>query len=162
MSESTNITIAVGKSKGKMLPLVQDYDDYVAEYNMEQSNSDFFTMILNKYNSNVYSFLKPNVAFQNSESLTKIAKAFDKDPNITAVVCDGFRKKDGINIAYYLDTNRLSNINLNVPIFFHKNIVNSITWGEDPYEKLIELFNACLSQEKLIIHIAEPLIVINE
>ena len=77
-------------------------------------------------------------------------------------MCDGFRKKDGVNIAYYLDTNRLSNINLNVPIFFHKNIVNSITWGEDPYEKLIELFNACLSQEKLIIHIAEPLIVINE
>ena len=42
MSELKNITIAVGKSQDKMLPLVQDYDDYIAEYNIETSDTDFF------------------------------------------------------------------------------------------------------------------------
>ena len=162
MSESKNITIGVGKSQANMLPLVQDYNDYVAEYNMEQSNSDFFTMLLNKYNSNIYSFFQPNIAFESNSSLTQIAKAFDKDHNIAAVICDGFYAKNGIRRPYYLDTNHLNNIDSNAPIFFHKNIINSIAWEQDAYQKLTELFNTCLSQQKLIIHIADPLIVINE
>ena len=45
MSESKNITIMVGSGSGKsnMMPLVQDYPDYIAKYNMENPNADFFT-----------------------------------------------------------------------------------------------------------------------
>ena len=48
MSESKNITIMVGSGSGKsnMMPLVQDYPDYIAKYNMENPNADFFIIIV--------------------------------------------------------------------------------------------------------------------
>ena len=167
MPESKNITIAVGGNHGKyegskMMPLIQDYPDYIAEYNIGDSDSDFFTTILNKSDSNIYAFFKSNVSFQESEGLIKIAKAFAKDLNVAAVVCDGYRTKNKTKHPYYLDTNHLTNLDVNIPIFFHKNIIKSTPFRENPYQKLIEVLNVCLSQQKLIIHIAEPLIVINE
>ena len=50
----------------------------------------------------------------------------------------------------------------NIPIFFHKNIVTSINFSQNPYAVLTETLNKCLSQNKLTIHIADPLIVIHE
>lgn len=163
MPEFKNIAIAVGTVKGsKMRPLIQDYEDYIAEYNVEDSNSEFFAKIVSTQPSNIYSFFKNNISFKEDDSIVRIADAFNKDPNVMAVICDGFHKKNNIKQAYYLDTNHLTDLDESVPIFFHKNIVTSISFRKDPYPVLIQTLNQCISQHKLIIHIADPLIVIHE
>lgn len=167
MPQSKNITIAVGDNHqtyedAKMMPLVQDYPDYVAVYNISSSDVSFFNETLKTRDSNIYAFFKSGISFATDNSLVKIAQAFEKDPAVTAAVCDGFFKKDTIKQHYYLNTNHLANINKNIPIFFHKNIAKNLVFKENPYEELIKIFNTCLSQQKLVIHIAEPLIVINE
>ena len=163
MSEFKNIAIAVGTVKGsKMRPLIQDYEDYIAEYNVEDSNSEFFAKIVSTQPSNIYSFFKNNISFKEDDSIVRIADAFNKDPNVMAVVCDGFRKNNNIKQPYYLDTNHLANLDESIPIFFHKNIVTSINFSQNPYAVLTETLNKCLSQNKLTIHIADPLIVIHE
>ena len=111
MSEFKNIAIAVGTVKGsKMRPLIQDYEDYIAEYNVEDSNSEFFAKIVSTQPSNIYSFFKNNISFKEDDSIVRIADAFNKDPNVMAVVCDGFRKKNNTKQHYYLDTNHLANL----------------------------------------------------
>jgi|TARA_R100000306_G_scaffold62302_2_gene68346 hypothetical protein len=164
MSESKNITIMVGSGseESNMMPLIQDYPDYMATYNMEDANADFFTTTLNKYDSNIYTFFKPGVSFAKDDAIVQIAKAFEKDPAVMAVVCDGFSKHNSIKHPYYLDTNRLTNINDSIPISFHKNIVKQLTFQEDVYKTLVDTLNSCISKQVLIIHIAEPLVVINE
>tara|TARA_B100000029_G_C17596174_1_gene964239 strand:- start:2103 stop:2591 length:489 start_codon:yes stop_codon:yes gene_type:complete len=162
MSELKNITIAVGTSEGKMLPLVQDYNDYVAEYNMESSNEEFFNSMLNKYDSNVYSFFSSKINFVNDNCISKIAQAFEKDDSVMAVVCDGFYKKSNVKYPYYLNTNTLVDISSDLPIFFHKTIAKQISFKENAFPTLVETFKSCITQNKLIIHIATPLIIVNE
>ena len=162
MSEFKNITFAVGKSQGKMLPLVQDYDDYIAEYNIETSDAAFFNTMLHKYDSNVYSFFPSNISFANDSSISKIANAFKKDDSIMAVVCDGFYKKDKVKYPYYLHTTTLGSISKELPIFFHKTIAKQINFKDNAFQTLVETFNSCIEQRKLIIHIATPLIIVNE
>jgi hypothetical protein len=162
MSELKNITIAVGKSQDKMLPLVQDYDDYIAEYNIETSDTAFFDTMLHKYDSNVYSFFPSNISFANDSSISKIANAFKKDDSIMAVVCDGFYKKDKVKYPYYLHTTTLGSISKELPIFFHKTIAKQINFKDNAFQTLVETFNSCIEQRKLIIHIATPLIIVNE
>ena len=162
MSELKNITIAVGKSQDKMLPLVQDYDDYIAEYNIETSDTAFFDTMLHKYDSNVYSFFPSNISFANDSSISKIANAFKKDDSIMAVVCDGFYKKGNVKHPYYLHTNTLGEISPELPLFFHKTIAKQINFKDNAFQTLVETFNSCIEQRKLIIHIATPLIIVNE
>tara|TARA_R110002020_G_scaffold383901_2_gene594543 strand:+ start:870 stop:1358 length:489 start_codon:yes stop_codon:yes gene_type:complete len=162
MSEFKNITIAVGKSQGKMLPLVQDYDDYIAEYNIETSDAAFFDTMLHKYDSNVYSFFPSNISFANDSSISKIANAFKKDDSIMAVVCDGFYKKGNVKHPYYLHTNTLGEISPELPLFFHKTIAKQINFKDNAFQTLVETFNSCIEQRKFILHIATPLIIVNE
>ena len=162
MSEFKNITIAVGKSQGKILPLVQDYDDYVAEYNIETSDEEFFTSMLNKYESNVYCFFPSNISFLNDSCISKIAKAFEKDDSIMSVVCDGFYKKSNVKHPYYLNTNSLVDIAGELPIFFHKTIAKQINFSNNAFQTLVETFKSCVAQKKLIVHIATPLIIVND
>jgi hypothetical protein len=167
MPQSKNITIAVGDNHqtyegAKMMPIVQDYPDYIAVYNISSSDVSFFNETLKTRDSNIYAFFKPGISFATDSSIGKIAQAFDKDPGVMAVVCDGFFKNNTIKHKYYLNTNQFADINKNIPMFFHKNIAKNLVFQENPYEELIKIFNTCLSQQKLVIHIAEPLIVINE
>ena len=79
-----------------------------------------------------------------------------------AVICDGFRKQSSTKYPYYLDTNRLTDLDNNIPISFHKNIAKQLTFEQDAYKTLVDTLNNCISKKVLIIHIAEPLIIINE
>ena len=167
MPESKNITITIGRNDTplqglKMMPLIQDYPDYMATYNMEDTNANFFTTTLNKYDSNIYTFFKPNVSFAQDDAIVQISKAFDKDAAVMAVVCDGFYKRNFAKKPYYLDTNQLTNIDNSIPISFHKNIAKQIEFQKDVYKTLVETLNSCVAKQLLIIHIAEPLVVINE
>ena len=164
MSESKNITIMVGSGSGKsnMMPLVQDYPDYIAKYNLENSNADFFTTTIKESDSNIYTFFKPGVSFAQDDAIVQIAKAFEKDDAVMAVICDGFRKQSSTKYPYYLDTNRLTDLDNNIPISFHKNIAKQLTFEQDAYKTLVDTLNNCISKQVLIIHIAEPLIIINE
>ena len=162
MSKFKNITIAVGKSQNKMLPLVQDYEDYVAEYNIDTSDEQFFNSVLHNADSNVYCFFPSNVNFIDSTSIVKIADAFKKDDSVMAVVCDGFYKKSNINYPYYLNTNSMSDISEELPIFFHKTIAKQISFKDNVFQTLVETFKSCIAQRKLIIHIARPLIIVND
>ena len=162
MSKFKNITIAVGKSQNKMLPLVQDYEDYVAEYNIDTSDEQFFNSVLHNADSNVYCFFPSNVNFIDSTSIVKIADAFKKDDSVMAVVCDGFYKKDKVKYPYYLHTTTLGSISKELPIFFHKTIAKQINFKDNAFQTLVETFNSCIEQRKLIIHIATPLIIVNE
>ena len=164
MSESKNITIMVGSGSGKsnMMPLVQDYPDYIAKYNMENPNADFFTTTIKESDSNIYTFFKTGVSFAHDDAIVQIAKAFEKDDAVMAVICDGFRKQSSTKYPYYLDTNRLTDLDNNIPISFHKNIAKQLTFEQDAYKTLVDTLNNCISKQVLIIHIAEPLIIINE
>ena len=162
MPELKNIAIAVGKSQGKMLPLVQDYNDYVAEYNIETSDEEIFTSMLNKYESNIYCFFPSNISFLNDSCVAKIASTFDKDDNIMAVVCDGFYKKSNVKYPYYLNTNSLVDISGELPIFFHKTIAKQLSFKDNAFQTLVETFKSCVAQKKLIVHIATPLIIVND
>ena len=164
MSESKNITIMVGSGSGKsnMMPLVQDYPDYIAKYNMENPNADFFTTTIKESDSNIYTFFKPGVSFAQDDAIVQIAKAFEKYDAVMAVICDGFRKQSSTKYPYYLDTNRLTDLDNNIPISFHKNIAKQLTFEQDAYNTLVDTLNNCISKQVLIIHIAEPLIIINE
>ena len=164
MSESKNITIMVGSGSGKsnMMPLVQDYPDYIAKYNMENPNADFFTTTIKESDSNIYTFFKPGVSFAQDNSIVRIADAFAKDDSVMAVVCDGFYKRNSTKYPYYLDTNSLSDLDDNIPISFHKNIAKQLVFEQDGYKTLVDTLNNCISKQVLIMHIAEPLIIINE
>ena len=164
MSESKNITIMVGSGSGKsnMMPLVQDYPDYIAKYNMENPNADFFTTTIKESDSNIYTFFKPGVSFAQDDAIVQIAKAFEKDDAVMDVICDGFRKQSSTKYPYYLDTNRLTDLDNNIPISFHKNIAKQLTFEQDAYKTLVDTLNNCISKQVLNIHIAEPLIIINE
>ena len=164
MSESKNITIVGGSGsvKSNMRPRVQDYPDYIAKYNMENPNADFFTTTINESDSNIYTFFKPGVSFAQDDAIVQIAKAFEKDDAVMAVICDGFRKQSSTKYPYYLDTNRLTDLDNNIPISFHKNIAKQLTFEQDAYKTLVDTLNNCISKQVLIIHIAEPLIIINE
>ena len=164
MSESKNITIMVGSGSGKsnMMPLLQDYPDYIAKYNMENPNADFYTTTIKESDSNIYTFFKPGVSFAQDDAIVQIAKAFEKDDAVMAVICDGFRKQSSTKYPYYLDTNRLTDLDNNIPISFHKNIAKQLTFEQDAYKTLVDTLNNCISKQVLIIHIAEPLIIINE
>ena len=164
MSESKNITIMVGSGSGKsnMMPLVQDYPDYIAKYNMENPNADFFTTTIKESDSNIYTFFKPGVSFAQDDAIEQIDKAFEKDDAVMAVICDGFRKQSSTKYPYYLDTNRLTDLDNNIPISFHKNIAKQLTFEQDAYKTLVDTLNNCIYKQVLIILIAEPLIIINE
>ena len=79
-----------------------------------------------------------------------------------AVVCDGFYKKSNINYPYYLNTNSMSDISEELPIFFHKTIAKQISFKDNVFQTLVATFKSCIAQRKLIIHIARPLIIVND
>ena len=110
----------------------------------------------------MYSFFHSNISFTSESCIAKIAQAFEKDDSVMAVICDGFYKKSNVDYPYYLNTNSLNNIPGELPIFFHKTIAKQISFKDDAFQTLVETFKSCIAQRKLIIHIARPLIIVND
>ena len=56
----------------------------------------------------------------------------------------------------------MSDISEELPIFFHKTIAKQISFKDNVFQTLVETFKSCIAQRKLIIHIARPLIIVND
>ena len=164
MSEPPSVLVAVGSSPNPKLPK-QSYSHIFTKYNISTipvADAHFFNKTVqspevpDKTSFDIYGFLPGNAYYTHEDSIQEIVNFFYSHPNIEVVTCDMLVCNNIFTSNRYIQPQAPNDI----PFFIKESCLSKINFiNKQPvFQSQLEV----LKQDRIIFHIASPLISLRE